>query len=201
MTHNDLSYKILRHIQQNEQQSPTLTRIQHDFYTKLQSYLQELKDIVDKEKDPKKQILYTDEQKNTAKIGQRIYELREKKIVQAALSKVRSAQPDLDNLLDIEKKLFHSLVDTITTQRTLIQQSNSSSSEKKNDSKHNSPETPEEKSTSISNSNPIIRITQNIPCFVGTNMKTYHLHKNDVLSLPADMTESLQKRKVATLVR
>ena len=201
MTDNELSYKILRHIQQTEQQSPTLTRIQHDFYTRLQTYLQELKDIVIQEQDPKKQTLYEDEQKNTAKIGQHIYEQREKKIVQAALSKVRGAEPDLNNLLDQEKTLYQILVDTIITHRAHIQQPNSKPPEPTSEPTNNEPEPQEEKPSSTINTNPIIRITDDIPCFVGTDMHTYQLRKNDVLSLPTDMAEILQKRKVATLVR
>ena len=201
MTNDEISYKILRHIQQTEQQSPTLTKIQHDFYTKLQTYLQELKDIVTQEQDPKKKKLYEDEQKNTAKIGHSIYELREKKIVQAALSKVRGAQPDLNNLLDQEKTLYQTLVDTITTHRTHIQQPNTKPPEPTTKSTNNKPKPPEEKPPNKTNTNPILRITNDIPCFVGTDMHTYHLRKNDVISLPTDMAEILQKRKVATLVR
>ncbi len=201
MTNDELSYKILRHIQQSEQKSPALTRIQHDFYIKLQTYLQELKDIVTNEQDVKKQALYEDEQKNTAKIGQYIYELREKKIVQAALSKVRGAQPDLSNLLDPEQQLYNALVKLITTQRTQIQQTTQPSIETTPQPEKSQPEPTEETPQNTANTNPIIRITETIPCFVGTNMQTYHLRKNDVLSMPPDMANTLQKRKVATLVR
>lgn len=201
MVDDELSYKILRHIQQSEQKSPTLTHIQHDFYIKLQTYLQELNEIVTNEQDSKKQALYKDEQKNTAKIGQNIYELREKKIVQAALSKVRGAQPDLSNLLDPEKKLYDALVNLITTQRTQIQQTTRSSVETTPQSAQSTPEPTEEVHQTTANTNPIIHITETLPCFVGTNMQTYHLRKNDVLSIPPDMAKTLQKRKVATLVR
>lgn len=201
MADNELSYKILRHIQQSEQQSPTLTRIQHDFYIQLQTYLQELKDIVTNEQDPKKQALYEDEQKNTAKIGQYIFELREKKIVQAALSKVRGAQPDLNNLLDPEKILYDALVELIRSQRTQIQQTPQPSQKTTPQPEQPTPEPIPETPQTTANTNPIIRITDTIPCFVGTNMQTYHLRKNDVLSIPPDMAKTLQKRKVATLVR
>jgi DNA replication initiation complex subunit (GINS family) len=201
MTNDEISYKILRHIQQSEQKSPTLTHIQHDFYIKLQTYLQELNDIVINEQDPKKQALYKDEQKNTAKIGQYIYELREKKIVQAALSKVRGAQPDLSNLLDHEKILYDALVELITSQRTQIQQIPPPAKKTKPQPEQPTPEPPEETPQNTANTNPIIRITDTIPCFVGTNMQTYHLRKNDILSIPPDMAKTLQKRKVATLVR
>ena len=201
MADNELSYKILRHIQQSEQQSPTLTRIQHDFYIQLQTYLQELKDIVTNEQDPKKQVLYEDEQKNTAKIGQYIFELREKKIVQAALSKVRGAQPDLNNLLYPEKILYDALVELIRSQRTQIQQTPQPSQKTEPQPEQPPQEPTDETPQTTTNTNPIIRITDTMPGFVGTNMQTYHLRKNDVLSIPPDMAKILQKRKVATLVR
>ena len=201
MADNELSYKILRHIQQSEQQSPTLTRIHHDFYKTLHDYIQELKDIVSNEQDTKKQTLYEDEQKNTAKIGQHIYELREKKIVQAALSKVRGAQPNLENLLDAEKNLYQILVETITDQRKQIQEPDPKPQETKTES-NETEQPPSSKPPTVSaKTNPIVRITDDIPRFVGTDMQTYHLRKNDVLSLPLEMTETLQKRKVATLVK
>jgi hypothetical protein len=46
------------------------------------------------------------------------------------------------------------------------------------------------------NSNPIIRVTQDMPEFIGTNEKKYNLRKNDILSLPKDMHDMLCKRGV-----
>lgn len=201
MTDNELSYKILRHIQQTEQQSPTLTKIQHDFYKQLKMYLQELQDIVTKEPDTKKQALYKDELNNTTKIGQHIYELREKKIVQAALSTVRGAEPNLEYLLTDEQTLYQTLIDIITKNRTyILNPSNNTKHEKQKTEIKNQPEKTE-KQNSTTNNNPIIRITNDIHCFVGTDMLTYHLRKNDVLSISQDMAKTLEKRKVATLIK
>ena len=201
MTDNELSYKILRHIQQTEQQSPTLTRIQHDFYKQLKAYLQELQDIVSKEQDTKKQALYADELNNTSKIGQHIYELREKKIVQVALSTVRGALPNLEYLLTEEQTFYQSLVDNITENRThILNQSSKIIKEGPKPGTEKSSSKPEKQMIS-KNTNPVIRITDDIPCFVGTDMLTYRLRKNDVLSLPQDMAKTLEKRKVATLIK
>jgi DNA replication factor GINS len=201
MSDDELSYKILRHIQQIEKQSPTLTRVHHDFYDKLKSYLQDLQVIVSKEQDTKKHALYTDELNNTTKIGQHIYELREKKIVQAALSTVRGGEPNLEYLLTDEQTLYQTLVDIINKNRVHILKSVNITKKEKIK--------PEDKKTFLktdkqmikSNSNPILRITADIPCFVGTDIKTYRLRKNDVLSLPQDMAKTLENRKVATLIK
>ena len=201
MTDNELSYKILRHIQQTEQQSPTLTRIQHDFYKQLKAYLQELQNIVSKEQDTKKQALYADELNNTSKIGQHIYELREKKIVQAALSAVRGAVPNLEYLLTEEQTFYQSLVDNITENRTYILNSSSKIIKEEPKPEAEKSSSKPEKQMISKNTNSVIRITDDIPCFVGTDMLTYSLRKNDVLSLPQDMAKTLEKRKVATLIK
>jgi hypothetical protein len=46
------------------------------------------------------------------------------------------------------------------------------------------------------NLNPIVRVTNNIPEFVGTDEKKYNLRKNDIVSLPDDMCNMLLKRGV-----
>jgi DNA replication initiation complex subunit (GINS family) len=198
MDNNELSYKILRLIQQSEQTSPTLTKIPAHFYEQLQKYLHELSAIVSNETNPQKQKLYQEELKNTEKIGHHIYEQREKKIVQAALSTVRSATPDLQQLLPQEQVLFNTLVTEITNARNDILHPNQT--QEKNISE------PLKKTTSITkpqteNTNPILRITQDIPSFVGTDMITYSLRKDDVLTLPPEMAATLVKQKVAKSIK
>ena len=109
----EINYKTLRRIQQLEKNQPLLTKIDTNFYRQLSAYLKNLEKIVEKEENPQKIKLFNDEIQNTKKIAFSIYELREKKIVQAALSTVRSGKPDLKNLLDIENKLYDSLVEQI----------------------------------------------------------------------------------------
>ena len=41
-----------------------------------------------------------------------------------------------------------------------------------------------------------IRVIEDIPEFIGTNEKKYNLRKNDILSLPDDMFEMLNRRGV-----
>ena len=44
------------------------------------------------------------------------------------------------------------------------------------------------------NSNPIVRVTKDIPEFIGTDEKKYNLRNNDIISLPKDMSDMLSKR-------
>ncbi|MCK4902769.1 MAG: hypothetical protein KAS76_05360, partial [Thermoplasmatales archaeon] len=51
------------------------------------------------------------------------------------------------------------------------------------------------------NSNPIVRVNQDVPEFIGTDEKKYNLRKNDLISLPEDMSETLSKRGVVEKIK
>ncbi len=195
MDQEDINYKTLRKIQQQEKTFPLLTKIDRNFYQKFSEYLKNLQRIAEKEENSQKIKLFDDEIQNTKKIAFNIYELREKKIIQAALSKVRGGKPDLKNLLEIEKRLYDSLVKQIIVSREEILEQKL---EKKTDVK-SAPETG--KKEKKSNTNAIVRVTQDTPEFVGTNMKTYSLRKDDVLTLPKEMSEPLLKRGVVEQIK
>jgi len=195
--HEDLSYKTLRKLQQGEQASPALMKIPLTFYQDLSTYIKNLERSVQNEKNPLKLKLFTDESLNTKKIATSIYELREKKIVQAALATARGATPDLSNLLETEKKLYTSLVEQITISRKDIFE------EPEDRHPHQKTAHPPvvEKQKTEPNTHPIVRVMQDTPAFIGTDEKTYSLRKEDVLSLPNEMTEPLLKRGVVQQVK
>ena len=56
------------------------------------------------------------------------------------------------------------------------------------------PPKPKKSEEKQKNLNPIVRVTQDMPEFIGTNEKKYNLRKNDILSLPKDMHDMLCKR-------
>jgi DNA replication initiation complex subunit (GINS family) len=194
--HEDINYKTLRRLQQGEQTSATLTKIATDFYQNLSVFIQNIERSVEQEKNPIKLKLFTDEMINTKKIANSIYELREKKIVQAALATARGATPDLKNLLEIERKLYTALVDQIIASKKMI-------FEQQTD--HPQPsamkQTIPEKPQAVSNTNPIVRVIEDTPEFIGTDEKTYSLRKEDVLSLPQDMATPLLKKGVVKQVK
>ena len=192
----EINYKTLRRIQQLEKNQPLLTKIDTNFYRQLSAYLKNLEKIVEKEENPQKIKLFNDEIQNTKKIAFSIYELREKKIVQAALSTVRSGKPDLKNLLDIENKLYDSLVEQISASRKTIFEKKSEEV-KKNEVKPEKIEKKEKKT----NTNPIVRVVEDMPEFVGIDMKTYSLRKEDVLTLSKEMSEPLLKRGIIKQIK
>ena len=105
MKFDDTSYMTFRKIQLEEEKSPLLTKIEQKFYSKLSECQKNPSNITEKEIQ------------NIEKIFVGICEIREKKTVQAALSKARGGKPDLKNMLGIEKKLFDSIVDIMLRSR------------------------------------------------------------------------------------
>ena len=105
MKFDDTSYMTFRKVQLEEEKSPLLTKIEQKFYSKLSEFQKNPNNMTEKEIQ------------NIGKIFVGICEIREKKIVQAALSKARGGKPDLKNMLDMEKKLFDSIVDIILQSR------------------------------------------------------------------------------------
>jgi DNA replication initiation complex subunit (GINS family) len=196
METDEISYKNLRRIQQLEKTSPLLSRINNNFYENLAEYLKNLQKDIDQEKNPENIKLFQEEIKNIEKIAFSIYELREKKIVQAALSKVRGAKPDLKNTLTIEKKLFESIVETIIQARDETLKGKSKKEGEK-EIIQKEPKKEEEKQ----NINQIVRLLDNVPEFIGTDMKTYTLRKDDVLSLSKEIVDPLLKRGVVKEIK
>jgi DNA replication factor GINS len=191
MEQDELNYKTLRKIQQQEKKSSLIMKIDRNFYIKFSEYLKNLKKIAEKEKDAKKLNIFNDEIKNTEKIALNIYELREKKIVQAALSTVRGGKPDLKHILDVEKKLYESIIEQISLSRkTFIDLKEEKTSETTKRSELKKEEQPR------TNTNTIVQVLEDTPEFVGTDMKTYKLRKDDVLTMPKEMCAPLIQRGV-----
>ncbi len=193
----DLDYKFLRRIQHQEVNSPSFSELPEKFYSELTDFIKNLEINLEKEKNELKIKIFKDEIENIKKVANGIYELREKKIVQAALSNARGGKPNLNNLLDIEKNLFDNIVLQIKNSRQKIfekekfkDKQNSEMSQKKDGKEKNQ-----------INSSPIVRVLEDMPDFVGTDMKTYSLKKEDVLSLSDDMAKHLIKRNIVQKVK
>ncbi len=159
-------------------------------------YMKTLERSIENEKNLLKVKLFNDEIQNTKKIANNIYELREKKIVQGALATARGATLDLSNFLEEEKKLYHSLVEQIKHTRAGIFE------QPAHQPQTSQPAAPIiSQITRDSNTNPVVRVLEDTPEFIGTDGKTYLLQKEDVLTLPGDMNEPLVKKKVVKQIK
>jgi DNA replication factor GINS len=192
---DEINYRYLRKIQQSERDSPVLTRIDSNFYTSLSKYLRDLDERLEKESSSQKYNLLRDEIQNTKRISSNIYEQREKKVLLTAISKARGGTPDLNNLVGVEQELFDSVLKLMKQSREQLFIVG------KKEEETVTPEIKDNKKEEKDNSNPIIRVTEDIPEFVGTDTKKYNLSKNDVLSLPKDMSDTLSRREAAKKIR
>ncbi len=199
MNADEINYKTLRRIQEMEKKSPSLTRIEPNFYNDLSKYLENLADRLGKESSPQKQMLLKVEIRDTNKIVTSIYEMREKKILLATISKARGGNPNLKNLVDVEKDLFESTLELMTQMRKQVLEKKSKGSTEKE--KTVEPKKEDKKNGGQENSKPVVRVTKSIPKFIGTDMKEYNLRGGDVLSLPADMRDMLLKRGVVKEIK
>ena len=199
MNYDEINYRTLRKIQDMERNSPVLSKIDPNFYSDLSNYLEKLNYRLEKEKSPQKLMLLKDEIHNTNTIVNNIYEHREKKILLAAISKVRGGNPDMKNLVNLEKNLFNSIFDMLIKSREKVLGKKSKENKQKNvKSVEKEPEI--KKPEKHVSANPIVMIKKDIPEFIGTDTKRYNLRKGDVLSLPENMTDMLTKRGVAKKV-
>ena len=201
MDEDEISYKNLRKIQQMEKNSPVLTGLKSGFYNELFEYLEKLDKRLEKESSSQKQILLKDEIQNTRKIVANVYEQREKKILLAAVSKARSGNPDRKNMLDVEKNLFDAVLGLLLQSRERFLENKT----KKNEKVTNSEKTESKKENIVEekqeNSNPVLLVTKGIPEFIGTDTKRYNLRKDDVVSMPENMSDMLLKRNVAEKIK
>ena len=205
MSNEEISYRLLRKIQQMEKNSPVLTDLDNDFYTNLEKYFLDLNARLLSETDENKKKLLDEEIVNTKKISTNIYELREKKILLTAISKARSGNPDLKNMVSVERVFFDLILNSINEFRNNMLGNKKTILPKKveqQEIKKIAEETKvdenkiDRKILKNNNLNPIILVVKDLPTFVGTDAKSYTLKKDDVVSLPEDMQEMLLRRKV-----
>ena len=195
MEEEEINYRTLRKIQQLEKNTPVLTDFPANFYKNLSEFLKSLNNRLEKEESNQKLTLLKDEITNISKIAINIYELREKKILLAAVSKARGGNPDLKNMVDEEKNLYESVLKSMEHSRKKILENKTEIDETRIEIKNEKESTEkEETDEEYENKNPITRVTQNIPEFIGTDKKRYNLRKDDILTLPEDMAEMLFKR-------
>lgn len=196
MVEEEINYGNIRKLQLIEKNSPVLTDLPLEFYKELSEYLDILNKRLENEQSLQKQTLLKDEISNTERIAINIYEQRERKILLAAVSKVRGGNPDLKNMLDVEENLYNSILNVMMKSRNNFLKNKKT--EKKDDKVENKKPKNEEKKQEemLSQEEPdqIVRVTQTLPEFIGTNTKKYNLREGDILSLPEDMGLMLSKK-------
>ena len=175
-----------------------LSKIPPDFYEEVIDFIIDLEERLEKEASNQKKSILEDEIENIKKITDNIYEQREKKIVLSAISRVRGGNPDTSNMISSEKKLFDSLVNFLLRNReeTFKKTGETQTVEKKETEPELKKEEQAEETGNKDNNNPVVKVNETLPEFMGTDEKKYHLRRDDVLSLPKDMRDILSQRGV-----
>lgn len=124
MEEEALTYDALRRVEREENTSPRLTNLQSRFWQRLGDHLNELREAFQgqQEEDPtaRRTVVLADELRNTQRLAESIWALREKKVVQAALGAVRRREGDASvpaNATKEERDLFVSVIGVMTTAR------------------------------------------------------------------------------------
>ena len=190
---DEFNYKTLRKIQQIEEKTPALSKINPELYINFSDYIKILNLRFKNEINEQRKIILKNEINNTKKIIKNIYEQREKKILIAIMTKVRGGKPNLKNLVNAEKILFESILEIVIRQRQQIIDKKVINNDLVNDNRTNIKIV--EKKVKNEN-NKIFLVRDNIPEFIGIDTRRYNLRKDDLITIPKNTSELLLNKRV-----
>ena len=186
MPKDELNCEKLRQILEMERmekirKNRLLTEIEPDFYSNLMSHLNKLQTTFEEEykvnpASPKTMLL-RDELNKAKTLSEKVFEIREEKVVMATLSAIKGGKPDLKFMVNEEKMLYRHLLNVLKENREQI-----FSTEPKIKPAH--------KTVPLNEHKPrpgytVVRALDNLS-FVGSDEKEFNLILNDVVSLPND---------------
>ena len=191
-----ISIDTLYEIKQRERTKPQLQKIEPDFYKNVSSYVSEKKKILDNKEvnafsDPEKKRI-SKELDNIRTHVKRIYENREKKIIDMALScsKAGADVVDVSALLPEEKPLFENLLDQLSFYRKTVFENVKSGLPPK--------EIQPKKDAESTENHKTLTFIQEVPQFLGRNLETYGpFKKEDIAKLPKEIAKILVEKKQA----
>jgi len=166
-----LSYEVIRKIHRLEKQSMKLVKLESDFFDSLKGFLEGEKDNIKQNEDifddSKIQRLY-----NIKNMLEDILYLRQKKIINKAIMKVKTDEDEVQNLLLPEKKMYEDIVKNLGNYQGYIKDIFSSKKPKKN---YNLIK---------------VKMIKDVPKFIGTDMQEYGPYEPDE---EVEINESISK--------
>ena len=173
-------------------------------------------------------MLLREEQIKITRLLKHIYEIRERKVVLFALNKVKGSSQDVKNITPQEKLLLNDVVEVLARTRSPILDKNQSTTRsvseettKKTETKDQVPneieleeETepepidtkqkgqvePAKSKTQPGRDYVVALVLDDISSFVGTDLNTYDLNREDVVSLPKDVASILVKNNKIRII-
>jgi DNA replication initiation complex subunit (GINS family) len=198
-----LTYENLRKRQQLERTSPKLTRLEPAFYRDLELYLRALGEDHQREHaanpaSPKATLL-GDELQSTRRLAEDLYEHRERKVVSGALAAARGGTADIGPMLKEEQELYEALVQLLRdTKRRVLHRPGApppaprAQPEAKPEAPAPAPEPPMGRL--------LVRVLEDVGSFAASDLRIYHLAKEQLVSLPEDAARVLILRGKAVEV-
>jgi DNA replication initiation complex subunit (GINS family) len=118
------TFETIVRVYREERNSTTLTKLPMHYYKQMMDYLERLQEsyLEERDNDPTspKTMMLDDEFTKAQNRVSKIYEYRERKIVLLALQVANGGLPILTLITEEEKKIFESLVDILSENRTRI---------------------------------------------------------------------------------
>lgn len=168
MPEETITFELIRRIQREEQKQPKLTRLPENFYQNVSAYLQQKKNISDK--DDRKPGL---EFKSIERLIEDILNRRERKILNQTIITARTSIPP-ENMTEEERRFFDGLVGVVKERRKSIFSS---------------------VFTETRDLNNLVIFEEDVPQFVASDTKTYGpFKKGDIAKLPEDNIKVLMER-------
>jgi len=177
-----LTFEAIREIERQERDNKKIQKLPDNISEEIRDYIRR------KEKIGQKSTTDILEIENVRKTIKSFFELRERKLVAAALSSAQSGLP-AENLTSQEKNLFFNLVDIIKRHRENF----FSEINREEDARPLEEKKAEEKT--------IYRVKKELREFIGPDMKSYRLIKGEVVNLPKPLNDLLLKEGILEEIR
>lgn len=209
MAEEGISFERITRIYREETGKNTLTKLEMDFYQKLNDYIEDLKSRTDEElaRDPhsSKAILLQNELRKISQKRDQIYRTRERKVAIMASAHVGGTEVDTKVLAKNERGLFEKLVDDLRNAREEVF-SEENSVTKKEERKAPEPEPEEEEPPKVEAKKEeteeglaVVQALEDIPPFAGIDV-TYELKKEEVVTLPKKVAKILTESGKAKML-
>lgn len=183
----------LHDLLEKERRMDELTQLDDDFYVKTARYIRDLEKEIEKKSDENKINMLKDEKKSATVFIKKIFDRRTGKLLRLASLNVKGLDVEEDNMTSEEKDIFNNLTTELKKGRKEVENEIfSRKNEKKQDKKKE-----KEKFNNSEKSLTVVRVLDNFPKFIGSDERSHHLTKEDIVSLPKEDAQILIKRGIA----
>lgn len=155
-----LSYELIRSIHRLEKDSNELSKIDDDFFTEIPDFIEEEKSKLQDVKKNLDDSIIRKIQNIKSMLTDIIY-LREKKIINKAILKTKTNDDDIKNMTLEEQKIYYKLVNILYNYQLLVKSPFEDHIE-------------EQSKKTIK-----MKVLQDVPKFIGTDMKEYGPYEKD----------------------